>query len=1112
MSDSQAYQSLISRLDEFIRKYYKNRMIRGAMYTVALVVGTYLLVTLLEYFGRFNIAMRTFLFYSFLAGTAFVIVKYFMIPLFKMFRLGKTISHEQAAHIIGTHFPNVQDKLLNTLQLRNEETSGKNDPLMEAAINQKILTLKPISFASAIDLRQNRKYLKYALPPLAVVLILLFAAPSVLTKPTERLIKHGQLLAEEAPFTIKVLNSSLETPENTDFDVQIEILGNQIPDKVYVVVGGQPYLLEKENNFRHHYTFRNVQKEQAFFFQASGFNSDEYLLEVLPMPALIDFSIDLKFPSYIKRDAEAVQNSGDLTVPQGTRIQWNFVTRNADQMSFRLADSTFVMRSGSNSFSYADVARETTSYSVHTANERVRSTDSVVYQIRVIPDLHPAINTSEERDSGSYKQLYFTGDVKDDYGFKRLTFNYQYTFSETNGDRALHMVEIPVSRDMTTDVFFYNWNLSQIDLVPGDKLNYYFEVWDNDGVNGSKSTRSVIREFAAPTDEELNELADQQNEDIKDKLEESIKDAEKLQKELDELQRQLMDKKELTWQDKKKLEDLLKKQNELKNQVEQIQKQNQEKNQKQSEFKQQDESLLEKQKQLENLMDQVMTPELEKMMEELQKLMEELNKDEIEEQLEKMDLSNEDMEKELDRALEQFKQLEWEQKMEEAITELEKLAEQEEKLSEEAEDKNSNPDEIKEKQDQLNEDFKKLEEELKEIEKLNKELETPNETPQTGEKQEEIKQDMNKSSEELQKQQKSKASKSQKSAAKKMQEMAQQMESSMASNEQEKQEEDMEALRALLENIITLSFDQELLMDEFKSVDTKDPKFNKYAQTQRKLKDDAKMVEDSLFALSKRVPQLSAMVNHEINLVNQNMDGSLVEIAERKLPQITTHQQYVMTSFNNLALMLDEALKQMQQQSSCNKPGTGNCEKPGGMGKKPSASKMKSMQESMSKQLEELKKQGKNKGESKGRDGKMSQQLAEMAAKQAMIRKAVEEKAAELNQDGSGNGNDLKQIAKEMEQLQKDLVNDQVNEESMRRQQDIMTRLLKAENAERIREQEEQRKSNEARDYPSSDPMRYEEYLRRKNQELELLKTVPVNLNPYYKERVNAYFNKLGAR
>jgi hypothetical protein len=1086
-------------------------MIRGAIYSVALIVGTYLLITLLEGFGRFNIAMRTFLFYGFILSAAVVLTRFFLIPLFKMFRLGKTISHEQAAQIIGKHFPNVQDKLLNTLQLRSVE-GATNNSLMEAAINQKISSLKPIPFSSAIDLRQNRKYLKYALPPLAIVIILLFAAPSVLTKPTDRLIRHGEIIAEEAPFRIKVLNSSLETPENSDFDVQVEITGDKIPDKVYVLVNGQPYMLEKEDNLHHHYTFRNVQKTQDFFFQASGFNSDAYTLEVVPMPALVDFAINLEFPSYIKRQAESVQNSGDLTIPQGTRIQWNFATRNATEMNFRLADSTYVMKSGANTFSHTDVARQSASYSVHTANERIRSNDSVVYQIRVIPDLHPVINTLEERDSGSYKQLYFTGDVKDDYGFRRLTFNYQFTYSDENPDRDLHVIEIPVTRDLTSDVFFYNWNLSQIDLLPGDKMNYYFEVWDNDGVNGSKSTRSVIREYAAPTQEELNELADNQNEDIKDKLEESIKDAQKLEKELEELQRQLLEKNELSWQDKKKLEDLLKKQNELKNQVEQVKKQNQDKNQKQSEFQQQNEKIQEKQKQLEDLMEQVMTPELQKMMEELQKMMDELNKEEIEEQLEKMDLSNEDMEKELDRALEQFKQLEWEQKMEEAMDELEKLAEQEEKLSEESEQKDSKPEEIKEKQDQLNEDFEKLQEELKEIEKLNQELENPNEMPKTGEKQEGIKQDMNKSSEELQKEQKSKASKSQKSAAQKMKEMKDQMASSMQSNQEEKQQEDMEALRALLENIITLSFDQELLMDDFKKVDTKDPKFNKYAQTQRKLKDDSKMVEDSLFALSKRVPQLSAAVNHEINLVNQNMDGALVEISERKLPQITTHQQYVMTSFNNLALMLDEALKQMQKQSSCEKPGTGNCEKPGGMGKKPSASQMKSMQESLSKQLEQMKKEGKNQGQNKGRDGKMSQQLAEMAAKQAAIRKAVEEKAGELNQDGSGNGNELKQIAKEMEQLQKDIVNDQVNQETIRRQQDIMTRLLKAENAERIREQEEQRKSNEAQDYPSADPMRYEEYLRRKNQEVELLKTVPVNLNPYYKERVNAYFNKLGAR
>jgi DNA repair exonuclease SbcCD ATPase subunit len=274
------------------------------------------------------------------------------------------------------------------------------------------------------------------------------------------------------------------------------------------------------------------------------------------------------------------------------------------------------------------------------------------------------------------------------------------------------------------------------------------------------------------------------------------------------------------------------------------------------------------------------------------------------------------------------------------------------------------------------------------------------------------------------------------------------------------------------------------------------------------------MVEDSLFALSKRVPQISAAVNHEINLVNENMGKALEGVPERKTPQITSSQQYVMTSFNNLALMLDEALKQMQMQSANSKPGSGSCNKPGGSGSKPkpSAGQLKKMQEGLSKQLEELKKQGKNQGKSSGQGQQLSQQLAETAAKQAAIRKAVEEKAAELNQDGSGNGNELKQIAKEMEELQKDIVNNQIDQETLQRQRDIEIRLLKAEEAERTRDKDNERKSNEARDYPSSNPMKYEEYMRRKEQETELLKTVPPSLKPYYKEKVNSYFNKLGAQ
>ena len=293
-----------------------------------------------------------------------------------------------------------------------------------------------------------------------------------------------------------------------------------------------------------------------------------------------------------------------------------------------------------------------------------------------------------------------------------------------------------------------------------------------------------------------------------------------------------------------------------------------------------------------------------------------------------------------------------------------------------------------------------------------------------------------------------------------------------------------------------------------------DPRYVTHGQLQRKLKDDAEMVKDSLFALSKRVTQLQAIVNREIALVNLHMGQALDGFTDRETNLITSNQQYVMTSFNNLALLLDEVLQQMQNQSSCNKPGTGNCEKPGGSGSKPSpsAKQIKGMQQSLSKQLERMKEKMKGFNQGEGKDGKrgLSKELAQMAAQQAAIRQMTQELGKQLNEDGSGEGNGLENIAKEMEEIEKDIVNGELDQLTLDRQQDILTRLLKAENAERVRGEKEERESRTARETPKDAPPSLEEYQRRKAQEIELLRTVPADLNPYYKLRVNDYFNTLG--
>ena len=96
-----------------------------------------------------------------------------------------------------------------------------------------------------------------------------------------------------------------------------------------------------------------------------------------------------------------------------------------------------------------------------------------------------------------------------------------------------------------------------------------------------------------------------------------------------------------------------------------------------------------------------------------------------------------------------------------------------------------------------------------------------------------------------------------------------------------------------------------------------------------------------------------------------------------------------------------------------------------------------------------------------------------------------------------------------MEQTEQDLVNKRLTEETLKRQQDILTRLLESEKAERQREQDEKRESNEAKDQDYRNQSQFEEYKKLKMREIELLKTIPPSLNPFYRNLVNSYFQNI---
>ncbi|HET8828162.1 MAG TPA: hypothetical protein VFM79_02415, partial [Pelobium sp.] len=334
---SQNYHQLIQKIDNFIRKYYLNKLVRGSIWWVAIFLISYLVFIVSEYYGYFNITVRGVIFYGFIASQLVLIWWLVARYLVAYFKLGKTIDHQQASIIIGDHFPAIKDKLINTLELKQlAEESPEQKELIEASINQRIANFKPIPFVAAVNLAENKKYVSYALVPIAAVVLLAFAAPSILTEGTDRIIHHRVFYKKKAPFQFNVLNKSLVVRQGDDLTLNLKITGEQVPEEVYLVDGVHTFKLDKKDIINFSYDFKNLQKGKQIRFQAGEFFSDEFVIEVKKKPALLSYKVELIYPSYLKKTSESLNNPGDLTIPAGTFAKWTFDTEYVDDVLLAL--------------------------------------------------------------------------------------------------------------------------------------------------------------------------------------------------------------------------------------------------------------------------------------------------------------------------------------------------------------------------------------------------------------------------------------------------------------------------------------------------------------------------------------------------------------------------------------------------------------------------------------------------------------------------------------------------------------------------------------------------------------------------------------------------------
>jgi hypothetical protein len=309
-------------------------------------------------------------------------------------------------------------------------------------------------------------------------------------------------------------------------------------------------------------------------------------------------------------------------------------------------------------------------------------------------------------------------------------------------------------------------------------------------------------------------------------------------------------------------------------------------------------------------------------------------------------------------------------------------------------------------------------------------------------------------------------------------------------------QQNLDNLRELLENLLKLSFDQEDLRDEVKDLKYGDPVLNEKSRNQKKLQDDMDLVRDSLESLANKVFQIKKYVMDESGKITENMKQTQSFFRNKQVPMVTYHQQMSMTSINNLANMLSEVMKQMQDQMKNSMPGNSMCKKPGqGM----SMQQMGEKQKQLNGQMQQMMNMGKMD----------ANKLSQMAAEQEAIRQQLKE-AHERIKNGEGKAlGDMEKIMSDMIQSETELLNRQLTSETMKRQQEILSRLLQADKSVREREYEEKRESKTGKkiDMKSPEELSKEEYRNKIRQ--ELLKSNKLEYSNDFIILIEQYYKKL---
>ncbi len=1064
-----------SRLSELRRRMLGLKILSGAWRCGGGVLVILLIAGLLETALFLNPGIRTLLFSGLLSGGFVFISLWILFPLLKHWT--KPASHKKLALLWGRSLSGINDRLLNALQVFENRDSDKTSPeLAELALTAVADELKDASFEKALDRADVIRSRKWTIRAVGVWLVLMLITQGSLIDAMGRIFQPGVDFRPPPPFSLALRDVPALIVRGEPLNVAISGKG-LLPEAVnvsFIEEGSDPLnlLAEFDSSGAARASYDNPQNDLKVFAYSEEIFSDTALVEVKARPFIKELQVRWFPPAYSKLPTgSSIGKRGDVAALKGSRVRLSFT---ADR---EIETAQLVIFNDANPYQPCKLTMEINECEaseeftllksghyniIFEDRDGILNAEPVDYNLWPIRDEYPAISFFYPPPDAELNESLLApikAGARDDFAISKVRLGRYLAkggIEDSTDKIQFDWQDITFeSFDDGTSLIDLLFDLNDMNLLPGDHILYKLQAWDNDRISGPKKAETPVQRLRFPTLEEIFTRMEEGYSDQVEDISETLERSRMLKEDLEALREELKRNPDLSWEEKKNVEEMLKHQQEMAEQASQMAQKIEEMISKLEENSLLSPETLEKYTELQQMLSEIMTPELMEAMQRLQDALKQQDPEQLRRAVEEFSINQEEFLDKMEKTLNILKQLQMEMKLDELAKRAEELLKKQKAINEALDDSSgesgSRPEEAQAEKD-LQEEMEAFEKEFAEVQEMLKEYQHNPEDEMKAAQQlldeEQFPEQMGSMSESLEqgddqsaKQQGEKLQNSLAKLSEMMKRAKEQMINSAKSDL-------AEALKKISHDLLSLSFQQEDLLDKSNSLNKASSRFRSLAQEQQTLKNHLEKTAEDLFDLSQKSFFITPKIGGAIEQAFGGMDQALSGYTARTPRSVSRQQQNAMGGLNSAVMEIGESLDQMSSSSSS----TGFAEM------MEQLSNMSGMQSQINQGTMTLLPGGTNPGQMT-----MEQQAAmsRLAAEQEALRQQMEN-WSQSNQELSGMLGRLGELSKEMQEVVNDLKNRQVDQRTLKRQERILRRLLDAQKSVREREFRRERLSRTA--------------------------------------------------